>query len=680
MKKNFKCYSRLLVDNHITDLNPEYMSEYSVDEYVRLVQLAGVESAMIYACDHNGNCYYPTKTGHIHANIKGDIFGDAVSLLREKNIVPIAYYTAIYHNDCAKRFPQARIIDNVGADHDGRYHFTCPNQPEAEVFYQGQLREILQYPVEGLFIDMTFWPSVCCCNECRKAFGEPLPETIDWNDPKWVRFQRFRERSMVSFAQRLTDFAKSVKPGISVAHQFSPVLHGWYLGQSSGIAAASDYASGDFYGGKLQQRFAVKAFDAYTTHPPFEFMTSRCVDLHDHTSGKSDDELFLSALTTLANGGAYLFIDAINPNGTLEESFYARLSKINRALAPFRNEVEHFNGRLSAETGLYFSMISCVDSRINGVKFMKYDGGRANNMESRKNATLDECLGSAEILTRMHIPWKVLTDRNQDFTGLKSIILDHAAYLTKEECGRLRHFVLEGGTLIATGISSLYDSEGNTSGNFVLSDMFGIDFTGKYSDSVSYTGKDLVSADGEVPLVRANSETEVISNLTFPDFPVFDPVHYASIHSNPPSSKPSSYPAVTLHHYGKGRVLWLAAPIPLKLHHTQIEFMKGIYRDFLPELVVNSENLPESAEITVLKNDQDILLCIVNQQDEFPVIPLSNIKLAIKMPHKPERIIRISDQSGQAFDWHDGILAFEIEKLHYGDFFKIQRVINKEDR
>ena len=106
--------------------------------------------------------------------------------------------------------------------------------------------------------------------------------------------------------------------------------------------------------------------------------------------------------------------------------------------------------------------------------------------------------------------------------------------------------------------------------------------------------------------------------------------------------------------------------------------MKGIYRDFLPELVVNSENLPESAEITILKNDQDILLCIVNQQDEFPVIPLSNIKLAIKMPHKPERIIRISDQSGQSFDWHNGILAFEIEKLHYGDFFKIQRVVKKK--
>lgn len=679
MKKNLECYSRLLVDNHITDLKPEFMSRYSAEEYVRMVQTAGVGSAMVYACDHNGNCYYPTKVGHIHANIKGDNFGETVGLLLEKNIVPIAYYTAIYHNDCAKRFPHTRIIDNVGADHDGRYHFTCPNQPDAEQFYCAQIREILQYPVAGLFIDMTFWPSICCCDACRKAFGEPLPETIDWDSPKWVRFQRFRENSLAAFARRLTDFAKSVKPGITVVHQFSPVLHGWYLGQNSGIPAASDYASGDFYGSKLQQRFAVKAFDAYTKHPPFEFMTSRCVNLQDHTSSKSDEELFLSALTTLANGGAYFFIDAINPDGTLEESFYRRLGKINQHLAPFRECVEEFKGRLSAETAVYFSINSCVDRHLNGQKFDSFDGGRANNMQSRKNAVMDECLGMADVLNRLHIPWKILTDSSADFSGLKTVIIINAEYLSQEECVRLRKFVEEGGTLIATGGTSLHDLSGESNGNFMLSDVFGIDFSGKRSGGITYTGAERVLAEGEVPLVTAHRDTVVRSFLTFPDFPPFDPERYASIHSNPPSSHESEFPAVTLHEYGKGRVLWIAAPIMLKRTHTQLEFMKKIFREFLPEFIVSSENLPESAEITVLKNrKEESLLCIVNLQDDFPVIPLSDIKLSIRTPYKPERIIRVSDQSSLSFDWENGILSFGIEKLHYGDFFKIQGVEKKE--
>ena len=61
MNQLFDCYSRLLIDNHISDQKAEYMKRFSPEEYVRLVKLSGVESSMVYACDHNGNCYYPSK-------------------------------------------------------------------------------------------------------------------------------------------------------------------------------------------------------------------------------------------------------------------------------------------------------------------------------------------------------------------------------------------------------------------------------------------------------------------------------------------------------------------------------------------------------------------------------------------------------------------------------------------
>ena len=84
-----KCYSRMLIDNHITDLNPKFMSKFDPEQYVAMVRRAGVKSAMVYSCDHNGNCYYPTRVGHMHANLHGrDIFGETVRLLREAGIVP----------------------------------------------------------------------------------------------------------------------------------------------------------------------------------------------------------------------------------------------------------------------------------------------------------------------------------------------------------------------------------------------------------------------------------------------------------------------------------------------------------------------------------------------------------------------------------------------------------------
>ena len=668
-----RCYSRLLIDSHITDQKEAYMRRFSPEEYVRMVCLSGVESAMVYACDHNGNCYYPTRVGHTHSNLCGrDIFGETVAGLRRAGVVPIAYYTVNYHNDCARRLPQARIVDNVGMDHDGRYHFTCPNQPGTAAFYKSQLAEVLQYDVDGIFIDMTFWPTICCCSACREKYGRPFPEVIDWESPQWVGFQRFLERSLVEFAQSLTQFVRAVKPGVTVAHQFSPVLHGWYLGQSDGIAAASDYASGDFYGGKLQQRFAVKAFAAYTRIPPFEFMTSRCVSLNDHTSSKSDEELFLSALTTLANGGAYLFIDAINPDGTLEESFYRRFRELNRRLASFRDAVRDLDGRSAASVGVYFSMASCVNPALDGVELKKFNGGGANNMSIRKNAVLDELLGATDILNRLHVPWRVVTSSTARWHGLKALIICNAAYLSLEEVGRLREFVRGGGTLIATGATSLYDTDGGGGGNFALAEVFGVDYAGRRSDQVTYTGDELVYAEGRVPLVRPRPGTQVRGMLSFPDFPVNDPVHYASIHSNPPGVR-SAFPAETVCRFGDGVCVWLAAPVALLSHATQREFMKRMFRQFLPQFVVSEANLAESAEITMLRSEGGTeLLCVVNRQDEDPVVPLCNVEFAIRHDVRPERIVRISDGAEIPVVWEGGELHFSIPELHCGEFFRIE--------
>src|ERR1035437_7563013 len=118
------CYGRLLIDNHITEADPSLMARFDPAAYVDMVKTAGVDSAMVYACCHNGACYYPTKIGHMHANIGGrDIYGETVSLLRAEGIVPIAYYTTIFHNHSAKTNPSWRMLDPKGKQHGGRYWY-----------------------------------------------------------------------------------------------------------------------------------------------------------------------------------------------------------------------------------------------------------------------------------------------------------------------------------------------------------------------------------------------------------------------------------------------------------------------------------------------------------------------------------------------------------------------------
>lgn len=673
MKDFFDCYSRLLIDSHITDIKDSYLSKLSPEEYVQLVKESGVESAMTYSCCHNGNCYYPTKVGHMHANLHGrDIFGETVALLRKNNITPIAYYTATYNNFCAKHLPHTVIVDNFGNTRDGRYRFTCPNQRDAVEFYKAQLREIIQYDIAGLFIDMSFWPSICVCDACRAKFGKPIPEVIDWNDPKWVEFQRFREKSMADFAAELTKTIKDFKPELSVTHQFSPVLHGWYLGQSAQLALASDYASGDFYGSNLQQRFGTKTFDAFTTKAPFEFMTSRCVNLHDHTSSKSDEELFLSALTTLANGGAYLFIDAINPDGSLNEKFYPRFNALNKKLEPFKNAIAEKKFSLDAEVGLFFSIECCVDKSLNGKKLFQFDGGCANNMQVRQNSVLDEALGTAEILIRQHIPFKIVKS-GDPLDSYKAIIINNASYMTEKECEMLRNFVAKGGTLIATGETSLRDFYGKSTGNFQLAELFGVDFTGKYSDKVTYSGEEKILADNPAPLCTPRPGVEVRMNLSLTDFPVGDPDRYAAIHSNPPGDM-TDYPALTVNNFGKGKCVWIAAPILILQQYTQQSFGMKLFAEFLPQVLSKKSDLHHSAELTMLKSadGKEHIFTIVNMQNDLPVVPLTDIFLELKAPFDFKEIIRISDGKSVAFERNGDWISLHIKHLEHAEFFRFQ--------
>ncbi len=676
MKWFEQCYSRLLVDNHITDLDPSLMSRFDPETYARMAELGGAESSMVYSCDHNGNCYFPTRTGHMHAGLKGrDIFGETVAALRRRGITPIAYYTVVYHNHSVKRYPDSEQVDILGQRHPGRYRIACLNCEETLEYYQRELEQVVEYPVDGLFIDMTFWLLFCCCDRCRakyrERYGRELPETIDWRDENWRDYIKFREECVAEYAAKLTATVRAKRPDISVVHQFSGMFSMLDRGQSGQMVASCDYASGDFYGDREQQRFGVKMFDAYTARMPYEYMTSRCVDLHDHTSTKCDDELLSHALTTLANGGAYFFIDAINPDGTLEERFYRRLGAINQRLKPYRDAVRAHRPRLLGEVAVYFSPACFAPAALNGVPLEDY--GNAKIMSAAIGESLREAVGAGELLTRLHIPWRVACENTADLSVFKVIILAGANNLTADECAKLRKFVADGGTLLATSRSSLVDKD------FALADVLGVTYTGEDAPTVCYVnlGKDgYVSANRPAPYATPAAGTTVRATLSIPLFPPFDPERYASIHSNPPG-RDTTYPAWTEHAYGKGRAVWLAVNAFGIAQDSQRQFCCALLEEYLPPSpVLNGRDLPPALEVTLLKGASgELLVGAVNCQKEYPMIPLADVELRLRLPggFVPARITRASD--GAAVDAAlspDGILTLKADRLPYGEIWILE--------
>lgn len=674
------CYARILIDNHITEHDPSFMTKFDPENYVAMIKNSGFQSAMVYTCCHNANCYYPTKVGHMHKNLNGrDIFGETVSLLRKANIIPLAYYTVIYQREIAREHHDWRLTYINGSQNYRRSWLNCPNHPQYVDFVKKQLREIAVYDIDGVFIDMTFWPGICVCNTCRQKYmdeyKQELPEIIDWKNPRWVQFQRARERWLGDFAQTLTDAVKKIKPGILVTHQFSPVLLGWYYAQRH-IAKACDYTSGDFYGGILQQRLGTKVMAAFSKTMPYEFMTSRCVNLYDHTSTKSEIELLGSGATTLANGGAYFFIDAINPDGSLNPKTYDLLGKVNSQLKPFTTKIVEHKPILQADTALYYSMSSHINQAHNGISLRDLMNP-ANNMDPSSDIpSVKELIGTTVILNKAHIPYKVITDETQAFSGLKTIIMNDIQCLSDVEVKRIREFVDSGGTLIATGMTSLFSLDGVSNGNFALKDVFGVSYCGKQSSRVNYLllkNGEYVSCNRPAPLVTADT-ADILANVAEPFFDPDDFDHFASYHSNPPG-RITPYAGMTINKYGRGKCIYLYSSILAMQQESQQTVGQAILKQYASSDVFIDSNAPSCVEITMLKSTtaNSMLLCFVNFHNESPNVPIHNLKITFKLPQEfePHSFMQIGTSQKINFLKQNHTYTLELPKLETMEMIEI---------
>ena len=677
----YDTYARTLVDNHISEADPSFMRKFDPATYAELMKTAQAEASMVYACCHNGNCYYPTKIGHMHKNLDGrDIFGETVAELRKRDILPVAYYTAIYHNESALNHPEWRQIDAAGLQREGRYWFSCPNNLEYRDYTKAQLAEVAAYDVGSVFIDMSFWPVVCYCPSCQKRYtdevGGTLPTVHDWSDPVWVAFQRKREEWLTEYAVELTESIQSTKPDLPVVHQFSPVIHGWHFGLSPEFMASSDYASGDFYGGKKQHRVGTKVFSAFTRNRPYEFMTSRCVTLYDHTSMKSEEEMICSAATTYANGGASFFIDAINPDGTLNPRVYERLGRVNATLKPYRNILRELKPKLCADVGLYFSMASVVQPENNGREMKEIIGPQSNmNPTSNFNA-IKELVGSSNILSLANIPYDIVTEDRADLSAYKTIIVPGAVYMSEEEVARLRKFVAEGGTLIATGETSLYNRQGKTDGEFALADVFGVSHSGKSSQKINYLvreGMDMLMNDSPAPLVSATT-ARVLAKISEPQFPAFDPEQFASIHSNPPGDV-LDYAGLAVNDYGKGQCVYLFSSLLMVDYDAHKEFGCDLFKEYAASGLILESNAPACVEITIMKStrEKSYLISFVNYQEELPNIPVCNLETTVRLPNGfiPQKIRRVENGQPGDFEVKDGAVTFQVPRLGTIEMFEL---------
>jgi hypothetical protein len=94
--------------------------------------------------------------------------------------------------------------------------------------------------------------------------------------------------------------------------------------------------------------------------------------------------------------------------------------------------------------------------------------------------------GIIQALVHNRIPYLPIhiDELDRHFSSISALLLPNLAALSEIQCHTIRRFVNQGGSLLATGETSLYDEWGERKDDFTLSDLFKAHFTGTIHGSI----------------------------------------------------------------------------------------------------------------------------------------------------------------------------------------------------
>lgn len=657
-------YRRHLCDIHIDDWDESFLSEFSPQVYVENLKKAHIQAAMIYFQSHIGLCNFPVKNGHMHKAFIGkeNQIEILVDLCHQNKIDVIGYYSLIYNNLAHDDFPAWRMIkaDGRSARESGwRYGFCCPNSVEYREFTLNQIDEIMQhFKVEGMFYDMPIWPHLCYCEHCKKRWAEEVGGMmpIDAADPSWEHFAIKREEWMSEFAQMVTKRTKEHNPHCSVEQNLAGIaMPKTERGVAAGVNDACDYAGGDLYGGLMEQSFACKLYYSITKNQPFEYMTGRCnPDLRQHTITHTKDYMTTVVGITIAHHGATLLIDAIDPVGTMDSRVYDMMGDVFNYYSKYEPFIR---GEMVGDIGVFYGLSGKINRQ--GQNFMNYHCA----------------LGTVKNMIEHNILSQVITSYQQDtFSKYKMIVAGNLNNIDRGTIEKLIAYVRDGGVLYFSNVDEMdlvTEFLGATVKQYTKENVVYISPRKEYEELFTgFSSKYPLPVDCRVPVLEGIPDENIVATVTKPY--TAPGKKFASIHSNPPGI-PTDIPAVVIKQYGKGKVIWSAAPIE-----------KESIRDY-KKIFINLIQYAVDVDFTIMSDaPKDVELVLFDDSDNSALrismvnlncIDIADTILPFTVSLKIDRLVKdvhvLPGKTKMPFEQSNGYLTFKTNPLYVFDMYQI---------
>lgn len=548
------------------DQDSIFYSRVSGKEIVKNLLKAKVEYAVIFMKDQSF-AYYNSKIVRKCPGLgERDLLREILDEAREHGLPIVAYCQIQYDTSAWWAYPEWRMEDWDGNSIPSRL---CYNSAYLD-YNKRVAAEMMEYEIAGFHFDMLDFgfspPYGCFCKtNCQPRFREeyktemPRPSKLAW-DRDWEKILEFRANSNTHFCRELQAFVHAKKPEISVDfnyHGYPPFS--WVEGELPVQHAMNgDFVTAEglpwifgYNNPSLLSLFLVGA----RLKGPTQVATSRSVYEYFDSTIRPVPDMLWEVSTYQAHGAQVTIVDKIRYDGTQDPLVYDRIGEVFGAA---RQKREYFGHPPVQEVGLYYSSRSRDwFAREEPMKYMQ------------------AFYGAHKALMEAHISMGMIMDGNLSPERLRDFAVAYvpnAAVLSEREIALFTRYVAEGGNLLITGLSGLYDTYGQPQKNSSLSELTGVRLI-----------KTVLSAENNylrLPSMPNQAESHVFFNQIQPNWPiltdgpmvVFESTSaqpfgellaaYHTPHENPfghmLSPKAPLGPALFISKHGKGKVLLVA--------------------------------------------------------------------------------------------------------------------------
>ncbi len=379
------------------------------------------------------------------------------------------------HPDWRRIATNTKVIPSIDLKKYPHGGMLCLLGPYGDFFIDVLAEILTKFPdVDAFSFDGLHYGGVCYCEHCRanyrKETGKEIPNA-DMNDPEFRRYQHWADRRMEDLVRRMQTRLKGIKPTVAaVTWTTNAGRFGHFLSiprnMPSRMNLLLDAPDQEFWldetnrGTTIVPAFA-NAYIWATTNHRVAFSEPYILS-HGNPYGKDSfppSEIERRMMLALTYGACPSI--AVSQPPRLQQELYRCM-----------DEVQKRKPWLTHKRPEPWAALLMSDNTRN------FYGRSPGKVEERYLANV---FGTFRAMVEEHLPVAVINDWNltpTDLAKYKVLILPNAACLDDGQVAAVEQYVKNGGGLVASLDTSLFNEFGDPRKKFALGGVFGIEYGG----------------------------------------------------------------------------------------------------------------------------------------------------------------------------------------------------------